>query len=93
MSYEAYNWIDLRSEEETPLLPFEFIFRLPVGSNNFLERLKDQCESAKPILFFCQSGSRAKRAQELCLNSGFQNSFALLNSIKDISTYLSTQCQ
>ena len=92
-SYEAYNWIDLRSEEETPFLPFEFIFRLPVESNNFLERLKDECESAKPILFFCQSGSRAKKAQELCLNSGFQNSFALLNSIKDISTYLSTQCQ
>ena len=92
-SYEGYNWIDLRSKEETPLLPFEFIFRLPVNSDNFLEKLLNQCESAKPILFFCQSGSRAKKAQELCLNSGLQNSFALLNSIEDISTYLSTQCQ
>ena len=92
-SYEGYNWIDLRSKEETPLLPFEFIIRLPVGSDNFLEELQNQCESAKPILFFCQSGSRAKKAQELCLNSGLKNAFALLNSIEDISTYLSSQCQ
>lgn len=92
-SYEGYNWIDLRSKEETPLLPFEFIIRLPVGSDNFLEELQNQCESAKPILFFCQSGSRAKKAQELGLNSGLNNAFALLNSIEDISTYLSSQCQ
>lgn len=92
-SYEGYNWVDLRSEEETPFLPFEFIFQLPVSSDNFFEKLQNQCESTKPILFFCQSGSRAKKAQELCMNSGLHNSFALLNSIEDISTYLSAQCQ
>ena len=93
LPYEIYNWVDIRSPEEIPLLKWDFIIRIPITSKDFKDQLQKKCDPNKPILFFCQSGKRAKQAQELSRKFISKECFALLNSTEDISSYLRTKCK
>lgn len=76
-----YTIIDLREVHETPKLKYQNIVNI-----SFLEIEKhfDRFHRDQPIVLFCQSGIRSKKAVDLFLENGFTNIVHLQKGIQNI---------
>ncbi|UOX33495.1 HesA/MoeB/ThiF family protein [Flavobacterium sediminilitoris] len=80
-SNENYTIIDLREAHETPKLKYESVINI-----SFLEIEKHikKFNKDQPIVLFCQSGIRSKKALDLFLENGFTNIAHLQKGIQNI---------
>ncbi|WP_264559447.1 HesA/MoeB/ThiF family protein [Flavobacterium sp. N2270] len=80
-SNENYTIIDLREVHETPKLKHKNIINI-----SFLEIEKhiNQFQKDQPIILFCQSGIRSKKALKFFLEKGFTNIAHLQKGIQKV---------
>lgn len=80
-SNENYTIIDLREAHETPKLKYESIINISFFE---IEKHINKFNKDQPIVLFCQSGIRSKKALDLFLENGFTNIAHLQKGIQNI---------
>lgn len=79
-SFNQYQWVDVREEDELPVIDFTNIIKAPLSA--FSEHI-DKIDADRDTIVFCKSGMRSKKAIQM-LNSrgGFTKLFNLKNGLQ-----------
>ncbi|PTM10409.1 MAG: dinucleotide-utilizing protein [Bacteroidetes bacterium] len=72
------QFIDVREPHEQPKLEMKNCIEIPLGE---LEGNLNLLDTDKAQVVFCQSGIRSKRAAELLMKEGFNNTFSFKGSV------------
>ncbi|KHJ39402.1 putative adenylyltransferase/sulfurtransferase MoeZ [Pedobacter glucosidilyticus] len=78
---ENYTIIDLREAHETPKLNYGSVLNVSFLK---IEDFQKNLSKNQPIVLFCQSGIRSKKALQLFLEKGFINTYHLQNGIQSL---------
>jgi adenylyltransferase/sulfurtransferase len=78
---ESYTIIDLREAHETPKLNYGSVLNVSFSK---IEDFQKNLSKNQPIVLFCQSGIRSKKALQLFLEMGFINTYHLQNGIQSL---------
>lgn len=78
---QNYTIIDLREPHEQPKLQYDSVKEIPFSG---LEDYQSQLKKDQPIVLFCQTGMRSKKAVELLASIGFTNVYHLQKGIQSL---------